>query len=474
MSDIDKQLINILINNNKELNDFVSTGGEGIFEKRYRRFIKNIILYHRNYNSCPSLATLKEFIGNNPSLKSYIEEIWNEVDELNVDSREFSYILSKLKIRYNQNIFDVVKEKFNTNVESSEIDEINNFLFKVTNEIQNIGKKSAYKEVVLKDSVKDWLSSFKAKAENKEIAQGVLTGFKTIDYYLNGLKPGELFVYGGASGSGKSIFLINLATNCFLGNNILPSSKDEAKNKEWKKTKNVLFISIEMGAEEIQNRILSCMCGVNSLNLDKGLVNADEAERLKKALMYWEHSGANLKIIDAPRGVSASTVQDFYDECCLDFKPDIIIVDYLGIMASDTKTDSDWLNIKHIAESLHELARVNSVPIVSAIQLKVRKPGEGEIALSSIGRSSLLAHDCNFVCIAEDREDEQSRIDLKLHFIKSRRGPLFNFSAKKCFQYSKIIDEGYSVEKNKSTLTDDDLTEAMNMLLGKEKQGSDG
>lgn len=467
MAEIDKKLINILIHNKKELNDFVAVGGEGVFNVRYKRFIKNLILYNKAYNSCPTLNTLLEFIGKNENLKDYIKEIWSETHDLNIDNREFTYLLEKVKSRYNKNIFNIVKEKFNNGLE--DVEEGNTFLYKVVNEIQNIEKKNTYKEVILKNSVQDWLTNFRAKSENKKISQGVLTGFKTIDYYLNGLKPGELFVYGGGSGSGKSIFLINLATNCFLGNNTLPSSKEEAKNKKWNKTKNVLFVSIEMGAEEIQNRILSCMCDVNSLNLDKAIINSEEAEKLKKALMYWEHSDANLKIIDAPRGVTPSALQGFYDECCLEFKPDLIIVDYLGIMASEERSDSDWLNIKHIAERLHELARVNGIPIVSAVQLKVKKPGEGEIALSSIGRSSLLGHDCNFICIAEDREDEQTRLDIKLHFIKARRCPLFNFSAKKAFAYSKIIDEGYALKKEETFLSEQDLTESMNLLLGKDE-----
>jgi len=467
MSEIDKKIINILINNKKELNDFVLTGGDGIFTRKYRRFIKNIILYHKNYESCPSLDTLIEFVGNNEGLKSYIKDIWEEVDELEVDSREFTFLLEKAKNRYNKSMFEAIKEKFTSEIE--DLGDANNFLFKIVNEIQNIGKKSIYKEVTLKHSVHEWLSCFRTKANNKEIAQGVLTGFKTIDYYLNGLKGGEFLIYGADSGAGKSIFLVNLATNCFLGENVLPSSKKEAQEKEWKKTKNVLFISIEMGAEEIQNRILSCMCDVNSLSLDKGIVSADEANKLKKALLYWEHSDANLKIVDMARGCSSSAIQDLYDNCCLDFKPDIIIIDYLSLMKDNAEdSEADWLKLKDIAEELHELGRVNKIPIISAVQLKVKKAGEGSIGLHAIGRSSMIAQNCNFVIQAEYREDEQQRMDLRLHVIKNRRGPLFSFSAEKQFAYSKIIDKGVSTDKDTKVLSDSDLTEAMDVLLGKD------
>jgi len=468
MSEIDKKIINILINNKKELNDFANDGGEGIFDNRYQRFVKNILLYHKAYNSCPTLNTFIEFVGKNESLRENIKKIWEETNELGVDNREFTYLLDKMKTRYNKDIFSIIKDKFNDSI--GDVDDTNNFLYKVVNEIQNIGKKSVFNEVVLRTSVKDWLGMFRVKAENKEIAQGVLTGFKTIDYYLNGLKSGELMIYGADSGAGKSIFLINLATNCFLGRNELPKSKDDAKTKLWEKANNVLLISIEMNANEVQNRILSCMCDINSLNLDKGIIAVDEADRLKRALAYWEYGPGNLKIVDIARGAKASTVQDVYDNCCLEFKPDIIIIDYLGLMTDNAEdSDADWLKLKDVAEQLHELSRVNGVPIVSAVQLKVKKAGEGSIGLHAIGRSSMIAHNANFVIQAEYRENEQDRTDLKLHMIKNRRGCLFSFTTEKQFQFSKLIDNGSSINKDSKVLSNEDLTEAMDMLLKNEK-----
>jgi len=468
MAEVDKKLINILINNKKELNDFVSVGGEGIFDKKYRRFVKNVILYHKAYESCPTLNTLQEFVGKNGNLKNYIEEVWNEVDGLNIDNREFTYFLDKAKNRYNRSMFTLVKEKFSGDV--SDVDETNNFLYRIVNEIQNIGKKSVYKEVTLRNSVKDWLASFKAKAQNQEIAQGVLTGFKTIDYYTNGLKDSEMLLFAADSGCGKSIFLVNLATNCMLGNNELPNTVEEAKNKNWKKANNVLYISLEMNQEEVQNRILSCMSNVNSLDLDKGIIGNDDAAKLKKSLMYWEYGPADIKIVDVARGCKMSDIQDIYENCCLEFKPDIVIIDYLGLMVDNLEdSNADWEKLKNVAEQMHEFARYNKVPVATAVQLKTTKPGEGGIGLHKIGRSSMIAHNANIVLQLEYREDEESRVDARIHCIKFRRGPKFVMShVRKEFQYTKFVDMGNSESNDSKVLSDEDLTETMNMLLGGE------
>ena len=467
MAEIDKKIINILINNKKELNDFISVAGEGIFDSKYRRFIKNLILYHKTYESCPTLTTFLAFIGRNENLKTYIEEIWNSVDALNIDSREYSFLLEQAKSRYNKNIFSVIKEKFSERID--DVEEGNNFLFKVVSEIQGIGKKSIYNEVILRDSVNNWLASFKAKAQNQEVAQGVLTGFKTIDYYTNGMKPGELMLFAADSGCGKSIFLVNLATNCFLGKNKLPESKQEAKEKlDWKKSNNVLYISLEMNEEEVQNRILSCMSDVNSLDLDKGIVGPEEAARLKKALAYWEHGPGDIKIVDVARGCKMSDIQEIYENCCLSFKPDLVVVDYLGLMVDNLEdSNADWEKLKNVAEQMHEFARYNKVPVATAVQLKTTKPGDGGIGLHKIGRSSMIAHNANIVLQLEYREDEESRVDGRIHCIKFRRGPKFVMNnVRKEFQHTKFIDMGNAESADKKVLSNDDLTGAMALLLG--------
>lgn len=462
----DIKVINILINSKRELGDFFFSGGEGIFLPKYRRFIKNLLLYYKSYNSCPTLNTLQQFIGKNEELRGYLQEIWDEAEKNNTDIREFNFLIEELKLRYNQNILNTLKTRLNNNEDTTDT---NKLLYKVVNEIQNINRKKIYDQSTLKESVQPWIMNFRTKIENPENSQGILTGFQTIDYYLNGLKGSELFLIGADSGAGKSIFLLDLATNCFIGKNEL-CSHEEAKNKSsWEKAYNVLYISLEMGKDELQNRILSKMSRVNSLNIDKGKIDVDEVNRIKKSLAYWEYSPYELQIIDLPRGCSMAQVQNIYDECCLSFKPDIVIIDYLGLMIADATGDieSDWQKLKDVAEQMHEFARVNNIPVVSAVQLKTTKPGTAGIGLHRIGRSSMIAHNANFVFQIEQREDEEKRVDCKIHCIKNRRGPLFTMNnIRKEFQYTKFVDNGNIENKDNVVVSNEDLTEAINLLIG--------
>src|SRR5690606_11216238 len=171
-----------------------------------------------------------------------------------------------------------------------------------------------------------------------------MTGFSMFDYFTAGLRRGELLLVVANTGAGKSIFLMNVAVSCFMGQNKLPKTDEElidiVENNKWKKAHNVLFFSLEMPASEVIDRFLSNIANVNSLDILKGNIIIDEAERIKRALYYWEHSPYNIKVVDIPRGCSVDNLQKIYDETCLTFIPDVIIIDYLGLM-SDTNTESE-------------------------------------------------------------------------------------------------------------------------------------
>jgi len=152
MAEIDKKIINILINNKKELNDFAVVGGEYIFSSQYRRFVKNLLLYTKSYNSPPTLDTFLLFVGKNKILKENISNLWVDIEEAKTDKREFSFLLEKIKKRYNKEIIQNVKDRIS---DDFDIDETNNLLIKATNEITNLDERKIYKEIILKNSVED-------------------------------------------------------------------------------------------------------------------------------------------------------------------------------------------------------------------------------------------------------------------------------------------------------------------------------
>lgn len=478
MSILDLKLLNIISNSKKELGEFAGSVGENIFESKYRPYAAQILSFYRSYNSCPTLETLKEFC--KKENHAYIEEIWNHINEKQTDPKEYGFYLKKISKRYNVGIVKQIAERA-AGVNEENIESVNESIIKIANEIRNVDSKESYKEIELSLYVEEWKQKFIAKSKNPEIAQGIMTGFSMFDYYTNGIMENELWAIGGASNSGKSIFLINLAVNVYMGKNKMPETFEELvdinENNKWQKGHNILFISLEMSADEIVDRIISNMSKVNSLNVAKGIIKEWDVESIKKSLYYWQYSPNKIKIVDVARGCSIADINRIYETTCLEFKPDMIIIDYMGLMAdiSQDESNQDWLKLEKIAENLHETCRFLRCPIFTALQLtQSEEQGKAKVGFYRIARAKGIIRNLNGFLEIEDRENEYMRPDSNIHCLKFRRGPLFVMNnLRKEFQFAKFADMGFTPEKNNKLIgamekPNEDLSMVIDKIFGQD------
>jgi len=480
MSELDLKVLNILTNNKSDLREFVLSSSENVFDKEYRRFIKHMTRYYHSFNSCPSLDALLETAGQNANLEEYVVDVWKEVEEQEVDKRDFKLLLSKLQKRYNARLIsDLLSDldQGGADEEEVDIDEQNTKLIKTYNEIRALGEQKAYKVVSLRESAEDWAMQFRARQTNPELSKGTFTGFSVLDHYTYGIRPAELWLIAGDTAGGKSLLLINLAKNMWMGENELPINGKQLKevidNNSWKPGNDVLFVTLEMPESEIQDRIQSAMCDIDSLNLMKGKITKEEGKRLAIALKFRQECPYDMAIADVPRGCSMAQIQHVYDEECLRLgkKIKVVLIDYLGLMAdSGEDSDADWEKLKNIAEQMHEFARVNDVAVITAVQVKTSKPGEGGIGLHRIGRCSMIMHNVNLGLQIENREDEENRPDAIIHCIKFRRGPKFVMNnLRKAFMYTKFIDGGFTDDAEVEN-TGEDLTDVMGQIFTEDEE----
>lgn len=168
-----------------------------------------------------------------------------------------------------------------------------------------------------------------------------------------GLSKKTLNIVLAGTGVGKSLFMCHVAAGALSAG------------------KNVLYITMEMAEERIAERI-----DANLLNLtmdelkviDKDIYESRLAKLAKK-------TQGKLIIKEYPTaGAHAGHFRALLEELKLkrEFKPDIIMIDYLNICASQRMKQGGSVNsytyIKAIAEELRGLAVEYNVPIVSATQ----------------------------------------------------------------------------------------------------------
>lgn len=155
--------------------------------------------------------------------------------------------------------------------------------------------------------------------------------------------------------------------------------------------KNVLYITLEISEENIGFRI-DC----NILN-----ISTDEADNIPKNIFLKrvekakESIKGKLVIKEYPAGsVHVNNFRALLHELQLkqEFKPDVILIDYLGLVASSRVKNSDKTHIVllAVAEELRALAQEYNVPIWTAAQLDAEgmtssDPGMTNLAGSKVG-----------------------------------------------------------------------------------------
>ena len=176
-------------------------------------------------------------------------------------------------------------------------------------------------------------------------AVGIKTGLPGFDNYLPaGIMPGQLGVFLAYPGIGKSWMAVYFAVQA------------------WLMGKSPLIVSLEMSEEEVRNRVFTVIGeGLWShKKLSAGLVEVD----MMKKWMEKTFSGKPSLHIISNEGigeVSPSVLRGKIDQ----YHPDIVFVDYLNLMTSNAKTESEVVKMKNLSRELKLLAISEEIPIIA-------------------------------------------------------------------------------------------------------------
>ena len=123
---------------------------------------------------------------------------------------------------------------------------------------------------------------------------GVPTGFKDVDELFHGFRGGDLVILAARPGVGKTSFALNLATN---------AAKAGAA---------VAFFSLEMGAEQLVQRILCSEARVNLSKLRSGFIAegdwgalAEASGKLSQLDMFIDDTPGLSVLEPAPRAAAS-------------------------------------------------------------------------------------------------------------------------------------------------------------------------
>lgn len=212
--------------------------------------------------------------------------------------------------------------------------------------------KKAVQIGLVKDLGLDYFANPKERLEwIKAQAGATSTGWKGIDQKLyGGLNRGEITIFAGGSGAGKSLFLQNFAVNWALAG------------------LNVVYISLELSEQLISMRLDSMVSGYAAKDIMRNLDDVDLKVRMKGK------GAGRLRVKYMPSGITTNDIRVFLREYEIQsgIKVDALLVDYLDLMSPISvriSAENMFVKDKYVSEELRNLAMERDLLLVTASQL---------------------------------------------------------------------------------------------------------
>ena len=247
-------------------------------------------------------------------------------------------------------------------------------LFEVSDKII----KSDY--VAMDELLADAFDRIEELHKNKGALRGLKTGFRDLDKKTAGFQKGDLVIIGARPAMGKTTFAQNLAYNI------------ASINK-----KGVLFFSMEMAANEIVDRMISDVSGVDNWKMRTGNLTDDEFSKIGDALGEMDEIPI---YIDDTSSMTIVELRNKARRAMHDHNIGIVIVDYLQLISgSDRYAGNRVQEVTEISRGLKILARELEIPVVALAQLSRNVTGRDDPrpVLSDLRESGSIEQDADLV-----------------------------------------------------------------------------
>jgi replicative DNA helicase len=273
-----------------------------------------------------------------------------------------------------------------------------------------VTERSLRRDVVtLSEVLGDFYERVEARMNNPETQIGLPTGFRALDLLLGGLQRSDLLIFAGRPGMGKTSFLLSVALN---------AAKFGAK---------VAIFSMEMGAEQIVQRLVSMETGIDMQLLRLGSLNQAQWELFVQAV--GRMSEMNIFIDDTP-AMNPVSMRAKCRRLMHEHRIDLVMVDYIQLMNAGMNFQNNRVQeLSYISRMMKEMARELNIPVFTAAQLSraVEQRHDKRPVMSDLRESGSLEQDADIVMFlyrdAVYNEASETPNQADIIIAKHRNGP---------------------------------------------------
>jgi len=300
---------------------------------------------------------------------------------------------------------EIMDESYDNSIETNEIlDEAERKIFAITDK-KITGKASPLKDLITR------AYELIEKREGK-LVTGLPTGYYELDDLTCGLQNGEMIIVAGRPSMGKTSLALNMAEHMGVQERIP-----------------VAIFSLEMGQQQLAERFLCSIGGLDSQKVRKGMLDSEHKAHLKdicgeiyEAPIYIDDTSTMTPL---ELRAKARRLKSLYNI-------QAIFVDYLQLMHMGARVESRQQEITTISRYVKALARELNIPVVILSQLNRSPEGREDHRprMSDLRESGSIEQDADVVILLhrEDyyhrgQEDYVQDNKAELIIAKQRNGP---------------------------------------------------
>lgn len=275
---------------------------------------------------------------------------------------------------------------------------------------QNVG--NGFRNVA--DILDTHMQIVETRSQTDGFVTGLSTGFVGLDKITTGLHEGNLIILAARPAMGKTALALNIA-----------------KHVATMERKSAVIFSLEMGAEELIERMVASEGMIPGYHLKTGNLSTDEWKRLV-------HAQSNLYdvpiFVDDTAGIRISDIRSKARKLSQEMGGlGIIIIDYLQLITGSKRENRQQI-VSEISRELKILAKDLRVPVIALSQLSrsVEQRQDKRPILSDLRESGSIEQDADIVAFLyrdayyqkEQADSQEANNVTELILEKNRHGSL--------------------------------------------------
>jgi replicative DNA helicase len=241
---------------------------------------------------------------------------------------------------------EVLTEAYSNSVTANKLIEFaETKIFEISN------NQASSQTVELRDVITSTMDRVAQRSESRMAVTGVGSGYVDLDEMTGGFQGSQLIILAARPSMGKTAFALNILDNVAIN-----------------LQKPVLFFSLEMGQNELGERLLAARGRVEGHKLRTGH-HLGTKEMAKIGEAYEVLRSAPVFIDDSP---SRSVVQIAANARRLHSKNDglgLVLIDYIQLIEQEDSRESRQEHIAKVSRRLKTLARELNIPVIALSQL---------------------------------------------------------------------------------------------------------